>query len=257
MTDLPQPASRRVIVLGALSAIAEATCRLLAEEGADLGLLARDERRLAVLANDLVLRGAGRVATRSMDLSQVKDPARVLEDITTELGGADAVLIFYGLLGDQEQANADLTAAREILAVNFTSQAEWALASANHLTQHPAGRGVLLAISSVAGDRGRMRNFVYGAAKSGLSTLMQGLAHRSAHEGGPRVVVIKMGPVDTPMTATHEKNTGLFAQPNEVARTIVKAIKRGGPVLYVPWFWRWIMLAVRAIPSPIFHRLKF
>jgi short-subunit dehydrogenase len=257
MTEVTPTQNRRVIVLGALSAIAEATCRLLAEEGADLGLLARDERRLAVLANDLALRGAGRVATRSMDLAAVPDPARVLDDVTGELGGADVVLIFYGLLGEQEQANADLEAARQILSVNFSSQAEWAMASANHLTKLGDGRKVLLAISSVAGDRGRNRNYIYGAAKSGLTTLMQGLAHRSAREGGPRVVVIKLGPVDTPMTATHEKGGALWAQPQDVARSVMRALNRGGTVLYVPWFWRWIMLIVRAIPTPIFHRLNF
>lgn len=255
MTSPPQTAVRRVVVLGALSAIAEATCRMLAEEHADLALLARDERRLAVLANDLVLRGAGRVATRELDLAKTDDPTAILDNVSAEIGAIDAILIFYGILGDQDKADVDLVHARELLDVNFTSQAEWALAAANHLANAKTPNAVVLAISSVAGDRGKMRNYVYGAAKAGISTLMQGLAHRFAHQPGPRIVVIKLGPVDTPMTATHKKGA-LWAQPDDVARAILRAMRHGGPILYVPWFWRWIMLILRALPAPIFHRLK-
>ena len=116
--------------------------------------------------------------------------------------------------------------------------------------------GVLLAIGSVAGDRGRQSNYVYGSAKAGLSVLVEGLAHRLAPSGA-RAVVIKLGFVDTPMTAHINKSGPLWAKPDEIASALKRVIERhSAPVVYIPWFWRPIMAVVRNVPSAIFHKTK-
>lgn len=248
-------AQRRLIVLGATSAIAEATCRLLAAEGAAFALVGRGQDRLESIAADLKVRGAGLAACVTQDLAEATDAAAVLARCAEKLGGVDGVLIFYGVLGDQKTAETDLAAAKALLDVNFTSAALWAIAAANHLEAQ--GAGTLLAVSSVAGDRGRRSNFVYGAAKGGLSVLMQGIAHRfGAKPGGPRAVNLKLGFVDTPMTAHVPKGGPLWATPDMIAPIIAGALDRGGPVVYAPWFWRWIMLAIRMTPQVIFNRVN-
>lgn len=247
---------RKVIVLGALSAIAEATCRQLAEEGAALALLGRSAERLEAVADDLRVRGASNVVVEARDLAEAADADAVLDRCAEALGGADAILLFYGLLGDQTRAEVDWPHARAILDVNFVSAAAWMLAGANLIERRPAAGGVLLAISSVGGDRGRRSNYVYGAAKGGLSILMQGIAHRFGATGRHRAVTMKLGFVDTPMTAGFEKGGPLWAKPDAVARAIRKAMDRGGPFIYAPFFWRWIMLAIRLTPKAIFNKVN-
>lgn len=254
MTNTSPP--RKVIVLGALSAIAEATCRLLAEEGADIAVLGRDGHRLEDLAADLKIRGAGQVMVEPLDLARAADPTAVLDRCAKALGGCDAVLLFYGLLGDQARAEQDWTHAREILDVNFTSAAGWMLAAANLIEQRAEPGGVLMAISSVGGDRGRRSNYVYGAAKGALSILTQGIAHRFGATGRHRAVAMKLGFVDTPMTAGVQKGGPLWAQPEAVAKTIRQAMDKGGPMIYAPFFWRWIMLAIRMTPQAIFNKVN-
>ena len=242
-------------MLGALSAIAEATCRLLAGEGARLYLVGRDGARLDMVARDLSARGAADVKTRAVDLARGADADAELRSAAETLGGVDAVLIFYGSLGDQAQADASVAAARDILAVNFTSAAEWAMAGAELLEK--SGAGVLLGISSVAGDRGRRTNYVYGAAKGGFSILLQGIAHRfAAKSGNLRAVAVKCGFVDTPMTAQFKKGGPLWATPAQIAAVVHRAMDGGGSIVYAPWFWRFIMLIIRALPQMVMHRTK-
>lgn len=257
MNSKPLPEPRRVVVLGALSAMAEATCRILAAEGAELALVARDERRLADVADDLKVRGATRVVTRVLDLAAVDDAPAVLDAISAELGGMDDVLLFYGVLGDQAAAEKEWAEARRIIDVNFTSAAQWLLAAAAKLdAQTSRCRGSIIVISSVAGDRGRRSNYVYGAAKGAISTLAQGLAHRFAATRGPRVVTMKVGFVDTPMTDGLPKGGPLWATPDDIAISVRRAMDRGGPIVYAPWFWRWIMLVIRTLPNFIFGRIN-
>jgi decaprenylphospho-beta-D-erythro-pentofuranosid-2-ulose 2-reductase len=245
----------RVIVLGALSAIAEATARIYAGRGAELLLAARNQARLAVLRDDLLARGARRCEVRSLDLAKVDDTAASLAGFVEALGGTvDAVFLFYGILGDQRADERDLAAARQRIRVNFESAAEWCLAAANQLERQKGG--VLVAASSVAGDRGRQSNYIYGSAKAGLSVLVQGIAHRLAPSGA-RAVLVKLGFVDTPMTAHVEQKGALWATPADVAERLVKlADKPSRPVVYVPWFWRGIMLIIRNVPAAIFHKTR-
>jgi decaprenylphospho-beta-D-erythro-pentofuranosid-2-ulose 2-reductase len=247
---------RKIIILGALSAIGEATCRRLAKEGASLALFGRDAGRLKAVADDLKVRGAGGVHIFARDLAEAGDADAALAAASAAMGGADAVLLFYGVLGEQAKAETDPAHAAQLLQVNFTSAALWMLAGQRLLEKsHAPGRTTLLAVSSVAGDRGRRSNFIYGAAKGGLSILMQGLAHKSAGKG-VRAVAVKLGFVDTPMTAGVAKGGPLWATADQAAAAIVRAMEKGGPIVYAPWFWRWIMLAVRATPAAIFNKVN-
>jgi NAD(P)-dependent dehydrogenase (short-subunit alcohol dehydrogenase family) len=170
------------------------------------------------------------------------------------MGGADTVLIAYGLLGDQVEAEADLQAARHLLEVNFNSAALWAL-DARRLLERSCGRdGLIVGLGSVAGDRGRKSNFVYGAAKGGLALLLQGMAHRSALAGGPRAMVVKLGFVDTPMTAGFKKGGPLWSSPDQAAVALAKALERPKAIAYAPWFWRWIALIIRCLPEALFNK---
>lgn len=243
----------KVVILGATSAIAEATARLYAREDAELLLVARQAERLAAIAADLRLRGAKRVETAICDLAACDDVAAVFDGFVAALGGVDHVLLAYGVLGDQKAAERDPAEARANLRVNFTSAAGWALAAAAVLERQ--GRGSLVVLGSVAGDRGRRANFVYGAAKAGLAALVEGIAHRFAGSR-PRAVIVKPGPVITPMTEGFANRKGLsWATPETVAAIVRRAADRGGPIVYAPWFWRWIMLVIRLLPAAIFNRL--
>ncbi len=244
---------RRIVALGALSAMGEATLRLYAEEGARIVLAGRSRPRLVGLANDLEARGATSTVVWPIDLSACEDPHAELERMAGAIGGIDGVLVFYGTLGDNALAEKDLAEARRILRTNFMSAAEWCLAAADMIEVQ--GHGSLVVIGSVAGDRGRQSNYIYGAAKGGLGLLVQGLAHRLAPSGG-RAVVVKPGFVDTPMTEGMNKQGPLWAKPPAIAKIIKRAVDRGAPVVYAPGFWRWIMLAIRAVPSQVFHKTK-
>lgn len=244
----------KIIVLGATSAIAEATARLYAGEGAELLLVARQPERLAAIAADLGLRGAARVETAVRDLAEDDDVVEAFAEFVTALGRVDHVLLAYGVLGDQKTAERDPGEARASLRINFTSAAAWVLAAAAALERQ--GHGSLVVLGSVAGDRGRRVNFIYGAAKAGLATLVEGIANRFANTG-PRAVIVKPGPVITPMTEGFANRKGpLWATPETVAAIVRRAADHGGPVVYAPWFWRWIMLVIRFVPTPVFNRLN-
>jgi short-subunit dehydrogenase len=241
-----------VIILGATSAIAEATARLYAAEGAELLLAGRHGERLAAIAADLRLRGAARAETAVCDLA-ADDPAAAWAGFIAALGGVDHVLLAYGVLGDQKAAEWDWAAAGASLSVNFASAAAWALVAAAALERQ--GHGALVVLGSVAGDRGRRANYLYGAAKAGLAVLVEGIAHRFAGKG-PRAVVVKPGLTVTPMTEGYANRKGLlWSSPETVAAVVRRAADRGGPVVYAPWFWRWVMLAIRLLPNPVFNRL--
>jgi decaprenylphospho-beta-D-erythro-pentofuranosid-2-ulose 2-reductase len=244
--------SKRVVILGATSAIAQAAARIWAAQGARLVLVARNAERLEAIAADLMARGAAEAKTLVADCAEV-EPTAELSRIIEILGGLEVVLLAYGILGDQAQLERDPAAAADLLRTNFTSAAAWCQAVATVLERQRYG--ALLVIGSVAGDRGRGSNYVYGASKAGLGVLVQGIAHRLARTGS-HAVLIKPGFVDTPMTADIARKGPLWASPEAVARTIVACADRGGPVVYAPAFWRAIMLGVRSTPSAVFHKTR-
>lgn len=243
---------RRVLVVGATSAIAEAVCRHYAAAGEALCLAARDAPHLHAIADDLRVRGAARVETITFDALDFDALPALVQAAVDTLGGIDVALVAHGSLPDQAACTRSPALTRREIDVNFTSAAVLLGLLATHL-EHAKG-GTLAVISSVAGDRGRASNYTYGAAKAGLDAFASGLRHR-LHASGVRVVTIKPGFVDTPMTAAFAKGP-LWASPQRVARGIVRAIDRGTPVAYVPGFWRPIMAAIRALPQAVFVRLK-
>ena len=244
---------RKIIVLGAASAMAEAASRLWAEQGAHILLAGRNSARLEEIASDLRVRGA-LVETHAADLTS-PEAAKCFREMGDHLGGVDVVLLAYGVLGDQMKAEAETREALDLIATNFSSAAAWCLEAANVLEQQ--GHGKLIVIGSVAGDRGRASNYVYGAAKSGLAVLVQGIAHRLA-KSGAGAVLIKPGFVDTPMTAHIARKGLLWATPGAIGKTIARVAERQSPppIIYAPGFWRFIMAVIRATPSPIFHKTK-
>jgi short-subunit dehydrogenase len=227
----------------------------LATDGAHLALVARNAARLDDIASDLLARGARGIVKHVEDLSSVEDPYALFDSLAHALGGPlDSVMIFYGVLGEQQAAEHDVNELRRIVRVNFTSAAELAIAAAHKLDMGGSPSPALIAIGSVAGDRGRASNYVYGAAKGGLALVFQGLAHEYA-KSRLRVVLLKAGFVDTPMTKSFRKGL-LWAQPIQIAKRVKRSLTSGRPIIYVPGFWRWIMLVIRLLPQPIMNRLR-
>lgn len=255
MTGTPaKKPSNRVVILGALSAIAMATARIYAAEGAALMLVARNADRLKGLADDLRTRGAAEVETAAIDLEVAAANAPALmAEWKARLGGLDHVHVIYGYLGTQEKATSDPAELARITSSNYSTAVQWCEAAANVMRAQK--HGSVVAISSVAGDRGRQSNYAYGAAKGGLALYMQGLAH-SLSPTGARAVAVKPGFVDTPMTDGLKKGGALWASPEKIGKIVRRAADKGGPVQYAPGIWRMIMLVIRAVPSFVFHKTK-
>lgn len=250
----PAKAAQKIIVLGATSAIALEVERQLAQQGRELLLVARSPQRLAELQADLLARGAQQVLAYSADLASVQQHAALFEFARTSFPDFDSVLLAYGAMHDQKDSEASIDLLMEELKVNFVSACALLTLFASDLERRRTG--CLAAITSVAGDRGRRSNYIYGSAKGALSLFLQGLRSR-LHPAGVRVITIKPGPVQTPMT-DHLPASSRFADPKQVACDIVGALDHGSPdVLYTPWFWRHIMTAFRTIPETLFKRLTF
>ncbi len=243
---------RRVLIVGATSAIAEATARLFAMDSARLFLAARDAQRLAAIADDLKLRGATQVETAPFEATDFSSHRGLVEEAFARLGGLDTVLIAHGTLPDQKACQDSFYETHRQIEVNALSAISLLTELANRFEAQKGG--TLAVISSVAGDRGRQSNYVYGTAKAAVSTFLQGLRNRLA-PFGVHVLTVKPGFVDTPMTRDFPKGA-LWATPERVARKIYRAIERKSNVIYVPGFWRPVMQAIRAIPERFFVRLR-
>jgi decaprenylphospho-beta-D-erythro-pentofuranosid-2-ulose 2-reductase len=244
---------RRIWILGATSAIAHAYARRRAAQGANLVLLGRNEPHLRANAADLMARGAMAAAVRCYDLAHVRDYDTAVADLMAFEGLPDEVLLAYGSLEQQGCVAGDAAYARELIETNFVSAACWLLAIiARWDRRQPL---TLIVIGSVAGDRGRASNFVYGSAKAGLDRFAEGLQHAYASTA-LSVVRVKPGFVDTPMTAHIAQRGPLWATPDRVAADIARAAERGQAVVYTPWFWWLIMMIIRHLPRFASHRLK-
>ena len=243
-----------LLVIGATSAIAHAVSRRHAARGARLVLLARDAARLDANAADLRVRGAAEVHCIAFDALATEDHEAALAQAWAVVGagGFDAALVAWGSLPDQAACEASVAQALQAFDLNARS----VLALLTLLAQRfeRQGRGVIGILSSPAGDRGRASNYVYGAAKAAVTALASGLRHRLARKG-VRVVTLLPGFVDTPMTAGFAKGP-LWATPEQVALDIDRALASANGRVYTPWFWRWIMLVVKALPERIFVRTR-
>jgi decaprenylphospho-beta-D-erythro-pentofuranosid-2-ulose 2-reductase len=243
---------RRILVLGATSGIAEACIRLWANRGDALYLVARNADKLAVVAADARTRGASHIGTAVANLDDTGAHAEVLAHAINSLGGLDVAFLALGVLGDQGDAERNFATADQILHTNFVAPVSLLTWLANYTAQRRAG--TLAVLSSVAGERGRKSNYVYGSSKAGLTAFVDGLRNRIDREG-VRVMTIKPGPVKTAMTEGM-KGSAKFADVEVVAASLVKAIDKGTDVVYVPGIWRVIMAVIRAIPESIFKKLN-
>jgi decaprenylphospho-beta-D-erythro-pentofuranosid-2-ulose 2-reductase len=241
----------RVLIIGATSAIASETARAYAEGRARLFLTGRNAAKLASVADDLRVRGATEVHTAVLDVAQIPRQAQIIDLATSTLEGLDVALIAHGTLPVQSACEKQVADTIDALHVNFTATVALLTVLANYFeAQHS---GCIAVITSVAGDRGRQSNYVYGAAKGGVERFLQGLRNR-LHASGVTVVTIKPGFVDTPMTAALKKSP-LFASARRVGRSIHRAIEHRRDVVYIPWFWRPVMMVIRGLPERLFKRL--
>lgn len=243
--------ARRVLIVGATSAIAMEVGRAYAERGASLFLAGRSPERLDAVAADLRVRGAAPVETMVLDVL-ARDRHADLVDRAFAAGELDAALLAHGVLPDQARCQERPEEAVRALEVNFTATVALLTLLANRFEAQR--RGTIAVIASVAGDRGRQSNYVYGASKGGLHVFLQGLRNR-LHHSGVSVITLKPGFVDTPMTAGMPSNP-LFASSRRAGRAIFRAIEARRDVAYIPWFWRPIMALITSLPEFVFKRLR-
>lgn len=243
----------RVLIVGATSAIAHAVARRYAERGARIFLVARRAPALEANADDLRTRGAAEVKTALRDLSRIEQHASMLDSAYAAFGGFDLALVAHGSLPDQPLGERSVDHAL----ASFDTNARSVVALLTLLAQRfeSEGGGAIGVIASPAGERGRASNYIYGAGKAAVINFAAGLRNR-LHKRGVRVLTILPGFVDTPMTADISQKGFLWASPQRVARDIEAALDHGFGVVYTPWFWRWIMAAIRTIPERLFVRLK-
>lgn len=242
----------KILMIGATSAIAHETAKCFAKDGAELFLVGRSSEKLEAVQNDLKVRGAKRAESYVLDIGQLDRHQEMIQSAIETLDGLDMVLIAHGTLGDQRLSQENVTKTLEEFTTNCTSVISLLTLLANYF--EPRKRGCIAVISSVAGDRGRPSNYVYGAAKGAVTIFLQGLRSRLA-KSGVAVVTIKPGFVDTPMTASIRKGP-LFASPRKVGEGIYHAMLKGKEVVYLPWFWRPILFIVKSIPEPVFKKLS-
>jgi short-subunit dehydrogenase len=241
-----------IVVFGATSAIAHAWARLHAAQGDQFTLLGRDAGKLATVEQDLLARGATAVRTQTIDLALPQDYSALIEQIDAHTT-IDLALFAQGSLPDQRALEQDVESVRPMFELNAMSYILPASQIAERMAQR--GRGTLVLISSVAGDRGRQCNYFYGTSKAAVSTCAEGLRNH-VFKRGVHVLTVKPGFVDTPMTAHIPKGGPLWATPEQIADCIEQGLMKNRNVIYTPWFWRFILLIIRHVPETVFKRLS-
>jgi short-subunit dehydrogenase len=243
------------LILGATSGIGRALARRFAARGHALVLAGRDADEMQRLAIDLRIRYEVATAGLPFEATDFNQHPRFFADCNSALGDVvDGVVFCQGMLIEQAVIDHDFTQCRQMIDVNYSAAVSLLNLAAEHLIAR--GTGFICALSSVAGDRGRQSNFLYGSTKAALTTYLQGLRNRLSSTR-VSVITIKPGFVDTGMTwGRLDPNSPLLADPDQVAAVIERAILRRRDVVYVPWFWRIIMAIIKAIPEPIFKRMK-
>ncbi|MDA9133821.1 SDR family oxidoreductase [Gammaproteobacteria bacterium] len=243
---------KKILIIGATSSIAEHCARIWAARGDELYLVARDELRVQTIADDLKIRGALQVRTYCTDLNDMKRHNELLNEADSAMGGIDIVLIAHGTLSDQKLCEKSIDNTLIEMQTNAFSTISLLTHIANQFEERK--EGTICVISSVAGDRGRASNYVYGSAKASVNAFTSGLRQR-LNKSNVAVVTIKPGFVDTPMTSDFKKGI-LWVQPLTVAIKIVNAIDIKKAEVYVPAFWWLVMSAIKMIPNQLFKRIK-
>jgi len=243
---------KRILIIGATSAIAEHCARIWAARGDALHLVARNEQHVQVIASDLKVRGASEVTTYCTDLNGTDKHEELLDSADDALKGIDIVLIAHGTLSNQKSCELSVKETLAEIQTNALSTIGLLTLIANRFEAKKSGS--ICVISSVAGDRGRASNYVYGSAKAMVTTFTSGLRQR-LHKSNVSVVTVKPGFVDTPMTSEFKKGF-LWAKPYAVSASIVKAIDKNKSELYAPAFWLVLIAVVKFIPEQIFRSIS-
>jgi short-subunit dehydrogenase len=243
---------KKILVIGATSAIAEHCARIWATRGDALYLVARNEERLQSIAADLIVRGAVQADTYCTDLNELDRHLFLLDAAEGKLGGIDTVLIAHGTLSDQKACEQSVEETLAEINTNALSTISLLTIVANRFETRKAG--TIAVISSVAGERGRASNYVYGSAKAMITAFTSGLRQR-LHQSNVSVITIKPGFVDTPMTAAFKKGL-MWSKPSLVAKNICNAIDTKNDVVYVPFYWNLIMLMIKSLPEKFFKKIK-
>lgn len=244
--------STSIVICGATSAIAQDIAKLWAMQGARFVLQSRDEKHLSHIREDLLARGASQVDMYTANAQQLLNAGAFTTFVTETLGDVDILLIAFGVLGDQQQDQAQFERQHELFTTNFLAPA--ALMTAFSSLMEAKQRGCMVVLSSVAGDRGRKANYIYGASKAALSCYASGLRARLSAVG-VNVLTLKLGVVQTPMTA-HLKPSKLSVKPTEIAPSVVRAVEQNKKIIFAPWYWRPILFIIKAIPEFMFGRFS-
>lgn len=246
------PVRPAVAVLGVTSAIARATANAFAEAGHPIVVAARDESELDRIASDIRVRYGVEVKSVVFDAADYASTESLCDRCIEACETLAGVIVGFGFMDEQAAGQADSEVIRKTVNANLTESAVMLERFAAHFEDQ--GAGFIVGIASVAGDRGRQSNYIYGSSKAGFTTYLQGLRNRLDKQG-VRVLTVKPGFVDTKMTFGLP---GLFlvATPESVGQTIHRAVQREKDMIYVPWFWRYILLIIRAIPERVFKRMS-
>jgi decaprenylphospho-beta-D-erythro-pentofuranosid-2-ulose 2-reductase len=244
---------RRVLVLGGTSEIALAIVReMQARAPREVALIGRDPQALELAAQELRHSGCERALTFELDALATASHSEVLDRAFAELGGADIVVLAVGLLGERGAMPQDVPGAVEVMQVNFAGAGSLLIEAARRLRE--AGGGAIVVLSSVAAERPRRANAIYGASKAGLDALARGLGDELQDEG-VKVLVVRPGFVHTRMTAGLSP-APLSTTPEAVAKVAIDGLDGGGQIVWAPGPLRWLMLVLRHLPRPIFRRMK-
>lgn len=243
---------KRIVIIGATSSIAMHCARIWAKDSVDLTLVGRNQQKLEVSAQDLKVRSSqSLISTRVVDFQNIQAIEALVSELTKT--PVDIALIAHGSLPSQEESQRDLALCKETLVVNGISPVLFAESFVAHMERY--NKGSIAIIGSIAGDRGRKSNYIYGSAKGLLTRYAQGLQHRLANTG-VKVILIKPGLTDTPMTAKLKGKGVKKAPPNVVAKCIVDGVNTGKSTIYAPAKWTLIMMVIRHLPSVVFNRLN-
>ncbi len=232
-----------VLIIGAKSDIAKATAREYAKHGYDLYLAARNSEELEEFAKDVITRTQRTVQLLELDILDYKSHQSFYDNLEEKPLG---VISAIGYLGEQEKAQSDFDEAKQIMDTNYTGVVSLFNIIADDFEKRRSG--FMVGISSVAGDRGRKSNYIYGSAKAALTAYLSGLRNR-LYDAQVTVLTVKPGFVATKMTEDMDLPEKLTAQPEEVAEDIYKAQQKGKSVLYTKWIWKWVMLIIKMIPE--------
>jgi len=243
---------KKILIFGATSSIAEHCARIWAARGDKLYLVARNKKKVQTLKDDLKVRGASQITTFCADLNDIEQHGKLISEVSEIMNNIDIVLIAHGTLSNQNMCELNVVETLNEIKSNALSTISLLTLLANRFEAKK--NGTICVISSVAGDRGRASNYVYGSAKAMITAFTSGLRQR-LYKSNVAIITIKPGYVDTPMTSNFKKGL-LWIKPHEVASKIVKAIDRKKSEVYIPVFWWFIMKLIRAIPSGLFKRLK-